>query len=199
MTRRTARCAGLALAALVAASAPAEAHLVQSGLGPFYDGVVHFAISPDDLLAALAVALLGGLHGARAGRWALFSLAGAWFAGGLAGIPSGTVASWPLASALSLVVAGALVAWNPPLSAPAVGALAVTVGLLHGFPNGSLTAGGSFGLRGLLGATVGAFVVVALAAALAVSLKRDWAKIVVRVAGSWIAAIGMLLAAWSLR
>jgi len=37
------------------------------------------------------------------------------------------------------------------------------------------------------------------AAALAVSLKREWTRVAVRVAGSWIAAIGLLMAAWSLR
>lgn len=188
------------LAALAAAgSGPAEAHLVQSGLGPFYDGVAHFAVSADDLLAALAVALLGGLGGPRAGRWALFSLAGAWLAGGIAGIPRETVASWPLATALSLVAVGALVAWNPRLPAPTVGALAIAVGALHGYLNGSLSAGGAFGFRGLLGTAVSAFVLAALAAALAVSLRREWTRIAVRVAGSWIAAIGLLMAAWSLR
>jgi len=200
VTRRAALRAAAVLAALAAAgSVPAEAHLVQSGLGPFYDGVAHFAVSADDLLAALAVALLGGLHGPRAGRWALFSLAGAWLAGGLAGLPRETVASWPLATALSLIVVGGLVAWNPRLPAPAVGALALAVGALHGYLNGSLSAGGAFGFRGLLGTAVSAFVVVALAAALAVSLKREWTRIAVRVAGSWIAAIGLLMAAWSLR
>jgi hydrogenase/urease accessory protein HupE len=200
VTRRAALRAAAILAALASAGAlPAEAHLVQSGLGPFYDGVSHFAVSADDLLGALAVALLGGVGGPRAGRWALFSLAGAWLAGGIAGIPRETVASWPLATALSLIVVGALVAWNPRLPAPAVGALAVAVGALHGYLNGSLSAGGSFGFRGLLGTAASAFVVVALAAALAVSLKREWTRIAVRVAGSWIAAIGLLMAAWSLR
>jgi hypothetical protein len=56
-----------------------------------------------------------------------------------------------------------------------------------------------FGFRGLLGAALSAFVLVALAAALAVSLRRDWMRIAARVAGSWIAAIGLLMAAWGLR
>ena len=43
------------------------------------------------------------------------------------------------------------------------------------------------------------FVVVALAAALVVALRAPWARIAVRVAGSWIAAIGLLLLGWSFR
>ena len=43
------------------------------------------------------------------------------------------------------------------------------------------------------------FVLVALVAAFVVSLRAPWARIVVRVAGSWIAAIGLFMLGWSLR
>jgi hypothetical protein len=33
-----------------------QAHLVNTGLGPIYDGISHLAMSPDDLLTALALA-----------------------------------------------------------------------------------------------------------------------------------------------
>ena len=56
--------AALALAAPVAV----QAHLVNSGLGPFYDGALHLLLSPGDLLGLIAVAFLAGLRGARAGR-----------------------------------------------------------------------------------------------------------------------------------
>ena len=42
---------GLRSASLTAAAvllpAPAYAHLVNSGLGPFYDGIGHFALTPE--------------------------------------------------------------------------------------------------------------------------------------------------------
>ena len=48
----------------------AKAHLVSTGLGPFYDGVTHLLVSPDDLLGVIALSLLAGLnskgHGPRA-------------------------------------------------------------------------------------------------------------------------------------
>ena len=37
------------------------------------------------------------------------------------------------------------------------------------------------------------------AAALVVALRAPWTRIAVRVAGSWIAAIGLLLLGWSFR
>ena len=38
------------LAGMLAAATPAQAHLMNSGFGPFYDGLAHPLISPDDLL-----------------------------------------------------------------------------------------------------------------------------------------------------
>jgi hypothetical protein len=43
------------------------------------------------------------------------------------------------------------------------------------------------------------FVIAAQVSAFIVSLKRPWARIVVRVAGSWMAAIGMLMFGWMMR
>jgi hypothetical protein len=43
------------------------------------------------------------------------------------------------------------------------------------------------------------FVLVALTAALVLSLKKPWTRIVVRVVGSWIAASGLLLLGWFIR
>ena len=41
--------------------------------------------------------------------------------------------------------------------------------------------------------------IVAIVSAFIVSLKQSWAKIVVRVAGSWVAAMGMLMFGWMFR
>ena len=77
------RVSRVALATVVALLSPAvsHAHLVNTGLGPFYDGVSHFALTPEDLLPALALALLAGQRGSRAGRLTLFALPAAWLAG----------------------------------------------------------------------------------------------------------------------
>jgi hypothetical protein len=49
---------------------------------------------------------------------------------------------------------------------------------------------------GLVG---GIFILVALVAALVIRLRPPWARIVVRVAGSWIVATGLLLLGWAAR
>ena len=57
---------------------PAEAHLNSTGMGPVYDGLLHFLLSPEDFVSVLALALLAGLRGAAFGRRTLFVLPGAW-------------------------------------------------------------------------------------------------------------------------
>jgi urease accessory protein len=42
-----------------------EAHLNTTGMGPVYDGVIHFLLSPEDFVPVLALALLAGLRGTR--------------------------------------------------------------------------------------------------------------------------------------
>jgi hypothetical protein len=43
------------------------------------------------------------------------------------------------------------------------------------------------------------FVIAAIVSALIVSLKQRWTRIAVRVASSWVAAIGMLMFGWLMR
>jgi hydrogenase/urease accessory protein HupE len=177
----------------------ADAHLVTTGLGPLYDGISHLLLSPDDLLGVLAMALLAGLGGARHGRLSLLTLPPAWMLGGLLGLSAPAELSWPVVNTLSLLVVGALVAIDPKLPAAAVTAIAAALGLVHGFLNGTAMAQAGGGALALVGICSTVFVLVALAAALVVSLRVPWTRIVVRVAGSWIAAIGLLMLGWAIR
>jgi hypothetical protein len=76
--------------------------------------------------------------------------------------------------------------------------LAVLVGIMHGFFNGIALKAGPAGL-GLLGIISALFVLVAMVSAFVVSLKPPWTRIVVRVAGSWVAAMGLLMIGWFFR
>ncbi|MDL1949715.1 hypothetical protein FBQ97_07875 [Acidobacteria bacterium ACD] len=188
-----------AFAVALVAAGPARAHLVNTGLGPLYDGVSHFCLTPEDLLPALALALLGGQGGARSGRLTLFALTGAWLAGGLAGLVVPVTGTAIALTTASFVLLGALVAAEArPRGAWAV-ALPSAFGLLHGYLNGSAMAEARLGALGLAGIVASLFVVVALAAATVVALRAPWTRIAVRVAGSWIAAVGLLLLGWALR
>jgi urease accessory protein len=143
------------------------------------------------LMSSGALTLLAGLHGAQCGRWVLLTLPGAWLAGmtvGLLLVPPGS-AAW-LTCGLTIVL-GALVAADWQLPLPVVIGAAVLLGLVHGCVNGAGLAQARSGALGMAGIASALFVVVAL--------RAVWARVVVRVAGSWIAAIGLLMLGWTVR
>ena len=186
-------------AALLLWPARAHAHLVTTGLGPLYDGVSHLFVTFDDLLPVVAMALLAGLNGPAAGRRALFTLPVAWMAGGVAGYLHGAVVLPLGVTAASFLILGVLTAADRRLPTAAVTALAALLGLLHGWINGAGIAVAGREVSGLIGIGAAIFVLVAIGSALVVTLRRPWTRIAVRVAGSWIAAIGLLLLGWALR
>lgn len=185
--------------AILLSPAIARAHLTDTGLGPIYDGIAHLLLSFDDLLPVVALALLAGLNGARAGRLVLFILPIAWFAGGIAGVLAAGAAPPAIVTSLSLLALGVLTAASAPLRPALVVFLAVALGLIHGWLNGAAIATAGREASGLIGIAGTIFVVVALGSAVVVSLRKPWTRIAVRVAGSWIAAVGLLVLGWSLR
>ncbi len=173
-----------------------HAHLVSTGLGPLFDGVGHVVVTPEDLLPVIALALLAGLGSKAYGRRVLFVLPVAWLIGGLVGLAVGWSA--PLAvTGLSFLILGGLVALDRPVSERAGVGLAVALGVLHGQMNGAEMQGAGIGLVGLLGTVGTLFVLVSLVTGLVVSLERPWTRIAVRVAGSWIVAVGLLYLGWT--
>ena len=196
MTQQTIR---LTAALFLMLPGAASAHLVTTGLGPFYDGISHLLLSPDDLVPVFALALLAGVNGPVAGRGVLFALTAAWLGGGLLGAYVG----WPLlpsaALSASFLVIGLLIAWGRSLSLAAMSALAIAVGLTHGWLNGVGIAESRRDLLALAGMVSTEFVIAAIVAGIALAFTSGSARIAVRVAGSWIAAIGILMLGWNLR
>ncbi len=190
---------GFAAMCLLVWPANAHAHLMTTGLGPFYDGMTHLAMSPDDLLGVLAIAMLSGLVGKQHGRAVLFSLTMAWLFGGLCGLQIDSEVSLPIANTLSFLMVGVLVAADRKLPLALVSGLAIALGLLHGILNGTAMAQAGGGFLALLGIATAVFVIVAIVAGFVVSLQKAWTRVMVRVAGSWIAAIGLLMLGWTFR
>jgi len=179
---------------------PSLAHLMTTGLGPFYDGIAHFFTTPEDLLPVLALSLVAGLRGPRCGRAALFALPPAWIVGTVSGRLFAPHWAWPVFSAVLTIVLGALAAADRPLPATAAAGLAVALGLWNGAWNGiELARAGAGALGNSLGVACAIFAVVAILAALVASLRLAWTRIAVRVAGSWIAAAALFMLGWSLR
>ncbi len=187
--------AGLAAAMLL--PWPAQAHMVSTGIGPFYDGMTHVFVTPLDLLCLAASILLAGLAGVARARLYLAAMIGAWSAG----VPFGAWmldAPWPMDTTLSLglVLCGAMVALDRRWPR------GTTLLLLTGL-NAALALNAGAGIRtesedpllAMLGilASIGQLSV--LGTAFAVSRPSTWQRVALRAAGSWIAAIGLL--AWA--
>jgi urease accessory protein len=187
------------LLALMLAAAPAQAHLMNSGFGPFYDGLAHPLISPEDLLPAVAMTLLAGLGGARHGRFVLATLPSAWLAGMAAGWAIGLPAAPAWLTAVATVLVGALVAGDLRLPLGVVTAMAAALGALHGYDNGRDLAATTGALVAIAGIACSLFALVSLLAGQVAVLRAQWARLAVRISGSWIAAIGLLMLGWSVR
>jgi urease accessory protein len=201
--RRLSRRAGTAFAAIflsIAVQIPeANAHLVTTGLGPFYDGLAHVLFTPEDSIAVLVIALLAGMSGIATGRAVLFTLPVAWCVGALLGLHAPAVQMptwWTVATFMGL---GGLIAVNYRLSASAAVVLSLILGLAHGYFNGSGMTGTSSPLSMLVGTLGSIFFSLAVIAALAASVHVPWTRIAVRALGSWIAAAGLLTLGWTLR
>ncbi|MGO9767537.1 MAG: HupE/UreJ family protein [Myxococcaceae bacterium] len=177
----------------------AQAHLNSTGMGPIYDGLIHFVTSPEDVVSVVALALLAGLRGAAYGRRALFALPAAWLMGGLTGLAAATTNASAVVTALTFLLLGGLIAMDAKLSLGAATALGALLGLYHGYLNGTGMGQPGVASVALLGVVFAVFISVALAAALVVQRRQAWTRIAVRVVGSWIVASGLLMLGWSVR
>ena len=189
----------LRLLPLLVAVPSAHAHLMNTGVGPFYDGFTHLFVTPEDLLPVIALALLAGLRGPQFGRGVLFVLPAAWLVGAIAGSVSHVSPTLAVLTSVVTIAIGALVAADRPLRLWTVVGCAVLLGLLHGGLNGfELSRQSSIGLS-VVGTGVALFVVISLLAGQVTQVRAAWVRIAVRVGGSWIAACGLFMLGWSVR
>ena len=199
MALRTAISLLVAFGSLLAVPAAAHAHLINTGCGPFYDGMTHLFLTPQDLLPVLALTLLAGLRGPRAGRVVLFVLPLSWLAGTIAASLAEPHQALPVATTVATIALGALVAADAPLGAASVAGCAAALGLFAGGLNGIELAQLRSSWLASAGVSCALFALVALLAGQVVDVRAAWARMGLRVAGSWIAAIGLLMLGWTIR
>ena len=183
-------------AAVCAVPAEAQAHLINSGLGPFYDGALHLLWSPGDLLGLIATALLAGLRGRSASRLTVIALPLSWLLGGLVGMRLPDMPDLAWVSILSIMVPGMLLVTDARLSPKAMVLLGSAYGAMHGLFNGAILVTLGASSANLMGMVSVVVLITLLASASVVSLRMFWARVAVRVAGSWIVAVSMLMLGW---
>jgi len=186
--------------ALVISPHTAQAHLVTSGAGPFFDGVAHFFVSLDDLLVVVALSLLSGLLGKTAARGLVLVLPLAWLVGMVLGLSlAERIEGIAWATALTLLTGGLLLSFSPELPTWGMTTVAGLIGLVHGTWNGAAMRATETSSIASLGIVTAAAVVALVLSATAVSVHQSWQRIALRVIGSWVAAFGLLALAWHFR
>lgn len=204
MKRNRAGLGGLRLTALLAVALPAsaQAHTTLKGMNDFWNGAFHPLLTPAHALLLLGLGLwLGQQVPLRLGwpvrGFLVFAAVGLALttAGFLPGVPSAVLA------ALALGV-GALVALEKPLPVLARSVVFAAAALAVGLDSGVETGGAVKVAMTLLGTwtalTVG-LLNLAFYASMATETRRKWLHIGLRVVGSWIVAITVLILAFSLR
>jgi len=161
---------------------------------PLYDGILHVLLNPSFILPIAGVALLAS----RGGREQL-ALAQLLLAIGVAlgaaiifiGLNWSAIA---VANRLFIVAAGLLVVLDAPLPQPAVLTMVLLGGALTGHELlGSEPPAGN-PLWFCSGAVLGAMVLQGGVGGLTLLARAPWGTVAVRIAGSWIAAIGIIYA-----
>lgn len=184
---------------LMSFTANADAHSTVKGVGDLYAGLLHVLTALEHVLPFIALSLLAGQRGQKAQAEAVllvfpFALMlGATAALWVAPLPG--LAFFNVASAILL---GGLVAAAWPLPRVVFYGLVVVFGLSHGFANGEAISVSIKAYLFILGIGLGGLAILAYGTLMVDFLlkrKAGWLLIAVRVAGSWIAAIGVLVLA----
>jgi urease accessory protein len=185
---------GIASLCLVLASATvAEAHSVNKQFGDFYGGLLHPLTALEHLVPFLGLGLLAGQQGTSSARWVLLLFPIGLFVGATAAgnLEPNSLVEW--LNRLSFVAIGALVACAVRVPLPALAISAVVLGFSHGYENTADVSAAVVMHLFISGVVVTGIAMIAIFAALTVTRQVAWQKIAVRVIGSWITAIGILI------
>jgi urease accessory protein len=194
MTRRTAACAAI----LLLLPGGVCAHGWGGTNTPLYDGILHVLLNPSFILPVAGAALLASQGGRE-----LLALAQVALAGGVAAGSAVTFIglSWSgvaVANRLFIVAAGLLVALDARLPRPVVLAVVMLGGGLTGHELLVSEPPAASPVWFCLGAVLGAMVLQGGVGALTLPVNAPWAKVAVRITGSWIAAVGIIYAGFLL-
>lgn len=179
-------------------SGPAFAHSEFPGVGSFWNGALHLFVSPEEAIGLFAIGVAVARFGTERMQKPLLAH--------LLALPLGTIAGLFAAPAeLESLRALPLLAPGVVLIVPAYSSLAYAVGAVGfasaatGFACGNAVPPDTSRLVFAAGMVFGALVVTGAALLVWERLARPWLHIGVRIAGSWMVAIGVMLLGAALR
>lgn len=189
---------GVALCLLLSAGA-AHAHSAARGAGDFYAGALHALTALEHVLPFVALGILAGQQG-RKGEPFLLVFCVALAVGATVALWAAPLPYIGMLNIFSGILFGGLVAAAWPLPRAFCYGIAMAFGLTHGLANGAGMIEQSKPYLFIPGVAIAGLAVTAYGLIVTDYLlrrKSGWIHIAVRVAGSWIAAIGILVLATS--
>jgi len=191
----------LCVLAFAAACRPAEAHIVASRLGDFYAGALHPLTGLEDALLWVVLGVLAGTQNVARARWLVVLFPAGLLAGFAAGTAFGAL-DIAVADAGFMVLLGGLLAGAVRLPGPALGALAVLLGVMRGVANAAGAAADTNLPLFAAGLALAGYAAITLMTAGTEAFRDNalgWRMITLRAAGSWVAAIGLMAGGYALR
>lgn len=174
---------------------PAFAHTTIEGIDAVYGGLLHPYFVPSHILAMVALSLIIGGLDWRGWRTAVL----VWLASLLAGLGIGATGVAPFYPAVVLLLmamfCGIASAIGRPFGAVLVASVTAVVGLTIGIDSvpEDLSAGVPWQVLGATALGAGVFPI--YFGALLIRFRRDWLRLGMRIAGSWVIAVSAMVLA----
>jgi hydrogenase/urease accessory protein HupE len=180
--------------------ATASAHSMASGTGYFVGGMLHPLTTPTHVLVLLSLSLLAGQHSPLDLKTPLSVFIPASALALLLSTTGLVKTVYPPVLIVIALGAGILVALEKPLPAPANRAIFAIAALAVGLDSGVETGTWGAIAKTLLG-TWTALILIVGDVSYYISLvgKKQWQKVGIRVAGSWITAASLMILAFAFR
>lgn len=182
----------IAASVLTFAPLPAFAHPMQ-GVGDFYAGMLHPIVSLETVLPFIAISLLAGQQRRQAAVSLLAAFPLAIITGAMLAARANAPSKLTIAELILTAALGVLVAFGRRLPDWLLLAPGIGLGICAGWSNASDVFGQVSAFRFIAGLVVVGLLLLVYGNGLVRNLKVEWAQIAVRVVGSWIAAVSILV------
>jgi urease accessory protein len=171
---------------------PAFGHPMQ-GVGDFYAGMLHPVVTIETVLPIVALSLLAGQQRREAAIRLLAAFPAALIAGALLASLRNAPSYLGIVQLILTAGFGVLVAFARRVPSWLLVALGAVLGFSAGWANAAELAEQASRLRFIAGLAMVGLLLLVYGNGLVRNLKWEWTQIAVRVVGSWIAAVSILV------